>query len=253
MRKRKLEGRRGVLFRIGPAILKPALFATTRHEWIDAEKIPATGGCVLVTNHLTKVDPITVAHPLYDYGRMPRYLAKDGLFEVPVLGTLMREGGQIPVKRMSAGATQAFAAAVDAVNNGELIVVYPEGTVTRDPGLWPMRGKTGAARIALETGAPVVPLGHWGEHEILAPYASKPDLFPRKLVRVKVGDPVRLDDLRDKGVTAETIKEATDRIMAAITDLVADLRGEEAPAERFDPKAAGVDEIGNPNKRKGKA
>ena len=250
--KRKLEGRRDALFWVGPAILKPALYSTTVHEWIDPEKIPATGGCILVTNHVTKIDPVTVAHILYDYGRMPRYLAKDALFDVPVLGRLMRMGRQIPVKRMTAGAVGAFDAAVEAVNDGELIVVYPEGTITRDPDLWPMRGKSGAARIALATGVPVVPLGHWGEQAILKPYSAKPHVVPRKKVRMKVGDPVPLDDLRDRGVSPETISEATDRIMAALTGLVADLRGEKPPAERFDPRAAGIDEIGNPKKKRAK-
>lgn len=249
MRKRKLAGRRGVTFRIAPVIVKPALWATTRHEWIDAEKIPAEGGCIVVTNHVTKIDPLTVAHLLYDHGRLPRYLAKDALFRVPVLGPLISEAGQIPVARMTPGAVGAFDAAVQAVKDGELIVVYPEGTITRDPDLWPMRGKSGAARIALATGAPVVPIGHWGEQELLAPYSARPDVFPRKLVRAKVGDPVPLDDLREKEVTAETIAAATDRIMAAITELVGELRGEEPPAERFDPKKAGVEEIGNPRKR----
>jgi 1-acyl-sn-glycerol-3-phosphate acyltransferase len=252
VRKRKLEGRRGVTFVVAPPLVKSALFATSTHEWIDPEKIPATGGAIVVTNHVTKIDPLTIAHLLYDYGRKPRYLAKDGLFDVPALGFLMRDSGQIPVQRMTEGAVGAFDAAVEAVEEGGLVVVYPEGTITRDPGLWPMRGKTGAARIALATGAPVVPVGHWGAQQILPPYGARPSIFPRKRLRAKVGDPVPLDDLRERGVSKETIDEATRRIMDAITGLVEDLRGEKAPEVRFDPRAAGVDEIGNPNKKRAK-
>jgi 1-acyl-sn-glycerol-3-phosphate acyltransferase len=252
VRVRKLVGQKSLAFRIAPVLVKPVLFATTRHDWQDADKIPAEGGVIVVTNHVTKIDPLTVAHVLYDYGRMPRYLAKDALFDVPGLGGFMRHLGQIPVARMTAGAVGAFDAAVAAVNAGECVMIYPEGTITRDPDLWPMRGKSGAARIALATGVPVIPIGHWGEQEILRPYARRPAVFPRKTVRFKVGDPVPLEDLRGQPVSAAVVQQATDRIMAAITVQVEDLRGEKAPTERFDPRKAGVDEIGNPNKAKRK-
>ena len=112
-----------------------------------------------------------------------------------------------------------------------------------------MTGKTGAARIALETGCPVIPVGQWGAHELLAPYAKRPDLFPRKTITMKVGDPVDLSDLVAREHTAAAVTEATDRIMAAITALVAEVRGEEAPAERYDPRTTGVAPIGNPYKK----
>jgi 1-acyl-sn-glycerol-3-phosphate acyltransferase len=111
-----------------------------------------------------------------------------------------------------------------------------------------MVGKTGAARIALETGCPVIPVGQWGAHHLLYPYAKKPHLFPRTQITMKVGDPVPLDDLRAVPRTPKTINEATDRIMDALTALVADLRHETPPAERFDPRRAGVRETGNPRK-----
>jgi 1-acyl-sn-glycerol-3-phosphate acyltransferase len=254
VRVRKPDQKRGYAFVVGPAILKPLLFAGSSREWIDGTKIPATGGCIVVVNHITKIDPLTTAHVLYDHGRLPRYLTKSGLFEIRGLGRFLDDAGQIPVQRMTVGAVGAFDAAVDAVNKGECVVVYPEGTITRDPDLWPMRGKSGAARIALATGVPVAPVGHWGAQEILRPYERLPRVLPRKTVRVKVGDPVPLDDLRERSPGPDVVREATDRIMAALTDLVADLRGEPAPAERFDPRKAGVQEIGNPKRRKkGKA
>ncbi len=248
MRVRKLQQKRGWVFTVGASILKPLFFLTTKPEWIDGEKLPATGGCVVVLNHVTKIDPLTAAHFVYDHGRLPRYLAKVDLFKNKALSRFLRDGGQIPVERLSRNAAGAFDAAVAAVNAGECIVVYPEGTITRDPDMWPMTGKSGAARIALATGCPVIPVGHWGAHQLLAPYAKKPDLFPRKRIIVKAGDPVDLDDLLGREVTPATVKEATDRIMAAITALVEDIRGEQAPTERFDPRRKGVSEIGNPNK-----
>jgi 1-acyl-sn-glycerol-3-phosphate acyltransferase len=111
-----------------------------------------------------------------------------------------------------------------------------------------MMGKSGAARIALATGCPVIPVGHWGAQDLLFPYAKKPDLFPRKRVVFKAGDPVPLDDLRERPVTPEVVAETTERIMSAITDIVAELRGQTPPAERFDPRKAGVRQVGNPNK-----
>lgn len=248
MRVRKLVGHRGWPWYVAPAILKPVLVSVTAPDWRDAEKIPAEGGVIVVTNHVTKIDPLTVAHVIYNHGRLPRYLAKDSLYRTRFMGAFMRAAGQIPVQRMTSDAVGAFDAAVEAVNAGECVVVYPEGTITRDPDLWPMRGKSGAARIALATGAPVIPIGHWGEQEILKPYARRPDLFPRKKVRALVGDPVPLDDLRQQKTTSAVVNQATDRIMAALTHLVEELRGETAPVERFDPRKAGVQEIGNPNR-----
>lgn len=249
---RKPEQPLGWAFGIAVAIVKPLLLLFTRHRWIDGTKIPATGGFVLVSNHLAHIDPLTVAHILYDHGRIPRYLAKAGLFRNRFLGFFLRSAGQIPVKRLTSDATGAYSAAVDAVRAGECVVVYPEGTITRDPALWPMVGKSGAARIALETGCPVVPLAHWGEQEILAPYTARPHLVPPRTVTIKVGDPVPLDDLASAPRSPEVTAQATARILAAITGLLADIREEEAPTERFDPRAAGVKLIGNPKSNRKK-
>src|SRR6478736_9322297 len=230
-------------------IVRAALVSTTKHEWIDGDNIPASGGCIIVLNHVSHVDPLTAAHLVYDHGRLPHYLAKSGLFKNKALGAFFRAAGQIPVERLSKNAAGAFDAAVQAVHEGKCVVVYPEGTITRDPSGWPMTGKSGAARIALETGCPVIPVGQWGAQQLLAPYAKKPDLYPRKLVTMKVGTPLDLSDLAAKEPrTVAVIQEATDRIMAAITALVEEVRGGHAPTERFDMKKAGVREIGNPNK-----
>nr|WP_237447567.1 lysophospholipid acyltransferase family protein [Nocardioides flavescens] len=240
------ERPRGWAWWFAVPIVKPALLATTRHRWIDGDKLPAHGGFILVLNHISEADPLIVAHLVWDHGRIPRYLAKSGLFKNRTLGWFLRSAGQIPVFRASRDALSAYSAAVDAVRNGKCVVVYPEGTITRDPALWPMTGKTGAARIALATGAPVVPVGQWGAHEVLAPYAKRPHLFPRTLVTMKVGDPVDLADLEGQEGAA-AIAEATERIMSALTALVADVRGEEPPPERFDPRTRGVSEFGNPH------
>ncbi|WP_203335773.1 lysophospholipid acyltransferase family protein [Nocardioides limicola] len=248
MTTRRRTQRRGWAFTLGVAIIKPTLLLFTRREWIGGEKLPATGGHIIVLNHISHIDPLLSAHLLYDHGRLPRYLAKANLFQNKALATFLTAAGQIPVQRLTVDAVGAYDAAVAAVNAGECVVVYPEGTLTRDPDLWPMRGKTGAARIALATGCPVIPVGHWGAQEILAPYASRPHLLPRRTVRMLVGDPVDLADLTGTEITADQVTEATGRIMDALTELVEELRSAPAPAERFDPVAHGVRIIGNPYK-----
>ena len=113
-----------------------------------------------------------------------------------------------------------------------------------------MVGKSGAARIALATGAPVIPVGQWGAHEVLPPYTTRPRLVPRKRVVMKAGDPVDLSDLLEQPRSTALVNQATARIMAALVSVVEELRGEQAPAERFDPRKAGVGQIGNPRKRR---
>ena len=246
---RKLQQKRGWAWNLAVPIVKPVLLATTSRTWIDGHRLPAQGGCIVVFNHLSHVDPLTAAHFVYDHGRLPRYLAKSGLFKNRFLGGFLVAAGQIPVERLTKTAVGAYDAAVAAVRTGECVVVYPEGTLTRDPGLWPMTGKSGAARIALATGCPVIPVGQWGAQELLAPYAKKPDLFPRKHITMRAGEPVDLTDLVPLEQTPAVVQQATDRIMTALTELVEEIRGETAPVERFDPRKAGVSEIGDPRKK----
>ena len=249
MRVRRLTERRPWPFRVGAGILKPLLIAVSSRTWVDGQKIPVSGGCLVVVNHISHLDPLTTAHFVYDHGRLPRYLAKSGLFRNRLLSGFLRAAGQIPVERLTSHAIGAYDAAVEAVRAGECVVIYPEGTLTRDPALWPMSGKSGAARIALETGCPVIPVGHWGAQEILPPYAVVPDLFPRKHITLRAGAPVALDDLLALDPTPEVVAATTSRIMSALTAIVADLRGEIPPAERFDGRSSGLHQIGNPYRK----
>jgi 1-acyl-sn-glycerol-3-phosphate acyltransferase len=185
---------------------------------------------------------------LYNQKRAPHFLAKAGLFKVPALGWLLRATKQVPVERSTAGANRSLQVAQEIVAEGGAIIIYPEGTLTRDPDLWPMIGKSGAARIALDTGCPVIPVGQWGAHNLLYPYTKKPHLFPRTRIAMKVGDPVPLDDLRAKPRTAENVNEATRRIMAALTDLVAELRHEDPPPERFHHRRSGLRPTAEPTR-----
>jgi 1-acyl-sn-glycerol-3-phosphate acyltransferase len=246
---RRLHERRGWAFGFCVAVAEPLLLLFTKRRWQGGENIPETGGCVLAVNHISHLDPFTCAHFVYSWGRIVRFLAKAEIFDLPVLGRVVRNAKQIPVYRLTTDASSSFTAAVRAVEEGECVVVYPEGTITRQPDLWPMRGKTGAARIALSSGVPVIPVAQWGAHRILAPYTTRPQLLPRKTVCMTAGGPVELDDLRAQPQTPEVLREATNRIMDEITRLLEDIRGERAPSERYDPRTAGVRPIGNPRAR----
>ena len=112
MRVRKLQQERGWAITVAAAILKPTLLAATSRTWIDGEKIPATGGCIVVINHISHVDPLLSAHFVYDHGRLPRYLAKSGLFTNKYLGGFLTSAGQIPVERLTRNAIGAYDAAV---------------------------------------------------------------------------------------------------------------------------------------------
>ena len=222
-------------------VLNVVLAPLSRRDWVGGDRLPATGGVIVVANHISNADPLALGQFLAYAGRWPRFLAKSSLFGVPGLGRLLRGAGQIPVERGGSHAVDALAAARTALAAGQAVVVYPEGTITYDPDLWPMRGRTGAARLALSTGCPVVPVGQWGAEEFLrGRTVGLPRFWARPTLRMRVGAPVPLDDLRGRPVDAEVLLEATDRIMAALTALVAELRGEPAPAARFDPRAQGA-------------
>lgn len=230
----------GFWYRLAAVLAKPPLVVLFKRDWRGMEHIPADGGFITAVNHNSYLDPLSYAHYQYNTGRVPRFLAKAALFKGSFVGAILRGTGQIPVYRESADAATAFRNAVDAINKGECVAFYPEGTLTRDPDMWPMEGKTGAARVALLTRAPVVPVAQWGANEAMPPYAKekKLRLFPRKTLKVLAGPPVDLSAYYGQEPTAEVLRAATEEIMAAITALLAELRGEPVPAEPYNHKKA---------------
>ncbi|MFI8938768.1 lysophospholipid acyltransferase family protein [Streptomyces syringium] len=230
----------GFWYRFAAVLAKPPLVVLFKRDWRGMEHIPADGGFITAVNHNSYLDPLSYAHFQYNTGRVPRFLAKAALFRTTFVGTMLHGTGQIPVYRETTDAATAFRAAVDAINKGECVAFYPEGTLTRDPDMWPMEGKSGAARVALLTQAPVIPVAQWGANEAMPPYAKekKLRLFPRKTLRVVAGPPVDLSAYYGKEPTAEVLREATEKIMAAITELLAEIRGEPAPAEPYNHKRA---------------
>jgi len=221
-------------------ILRPLLRLLMRHEWSGRENFPKTGGVILAPNHLSYADWPTVALFSDAYGhRYPVFMIKSAVFEVKVLGPLMYKLGQLPVYRGRGDAGLVLRQAEQALRKGACVIVYPEGTASRDPDLWPMVGKTGAARLALTTGAPVIPIAHWGAQFILPYGTKKPHLWPRKTVRMVAGPPVDLSAYAGQRLSASVLRAATADIMADITGLLAKIRQETPPAVPYDPAAAG--------------
>lgn len=224
---------RSFAYRSAVATVIAPMRAMTRTDWQGLEHLPDSG-CVVAVNHISYVDPFAVAQVLYDNGRPPFFLAKDSLFRLPVLGRWLAATGQVPVYRGTGKAISAYTDAVAAVRAGKTIVVMPESTITRDPELWPMRAKTGVVRIALATGCPLVPLGQWGAHELMPRGTRRLRPWPVKTMRMRFGPPVDLSDLAGGTVDHEALVRAGDRVMEAITDEVAVLRGQQPPDGRWD-------------------
>lgn len=200
--------------------------STYRHT----ERLPAEGPAIVVTNHVSHVDPFLVAKMIIDNGRTPRFLAKDTIFEVKVVGAAMRAMGHIPVKRGTADARQSLAAAVAALEDGKILTLHPEGTVTRDPDGWPMTGKTGAARLAmLAPDVPVIPVAQWGVQQSVDLYKKKVKLVPRPRHVVSIGTPIDLSAYRGREASPAVLHEITDVIMQRLRADVAELRGVQAP------------------------
>jgi 1-acyl-sn-glycerol-3-phosphate acyltransferase len=234
------------IFRFFAGVLIPLMNLIGRYRVRGLENVPATGSFVVAPNHYSNVDPIVVGIGLWKSGRMPRYFAKASLFRIPIVGALLLKAEQIPVERSGnprdgAGPllqAQKIAAA------GHAVVIYPEGSLTRDPDGWPMRGKYGAVRTALDAGIPIIPAASWGAQLIMPQSTNRLSFFPRKSVDIVFGEPVDLSEFVGRPRDSRVLAEATLKLMTAITALVEDLRNETAPAERWNPTEHGQTEIG---------
>ena len=219
-------------------ILKPVLLAALKRDWHGQEYIPRSGGVIVAGNHLSYADWAAMALFAHQAGRYPAFLIKSSAFNVKGLGPFLHACGQFPVNRGSADAALVLKDAERALDHGECLIFYPEGTATRDPNLWPMVPKTGIARLALGTGAPVIPVACWGTQDIL-PYGSKRlHLVPRHTVKMLAGPAVDLSAYAGQPLSRDVLRAATATIMADITGLLAKLRGEPPPATPYDPAAA---------------
>lgn len=244
---RSPEKSRPSLFWPLSALVVPLVGLIAKIRITGAEKLPRDGAFVLAPNHYSEFDPIIVAVAVWRIGRAPRFMAKESLFKIPVVGWLLHKTGMIPVARSSSAtaARQTMTQSKELVEHGRGVIVYPEGTLTRDPELWPMRGKSGAVRLALADGIPLIPMAQWGTQQIMGRYQKGLSLWPlRKPITVVIGDPVDVSDLRGRAGEQAALNEATTRLMNAITTLLEGIRDEKAPAERWNPASHGQKETG---------
>lgn len=213
------------------------LHVCTRRETAGAEHLPAEGPVLVVGNHLSMADAFVLGTAVARRGRRIRMLATAGVFRVPLLGALLRAAGFIPVHRRSDDPASALAPARAALEAGECVGLYPEGAITRHPDLWPARGKTGVVRLALDTGAPVVPLAQWGTHRLVGREGTRWRVVLTPLTRprvgVRLGAPLDLRAMlgveRAADATAEQLRVGADAVLAALVAELAVLRGEPAP------------------------
>jgi 1-acyl-sn-glycerol-3-phosphate acyltransferase len=225
----------GLWFRFIVVVVKPILLVLTRRNWRGTENLPRSGGVILAVNHLSYVDPVLIGHLCWDNGRVPRFMAKAELFQIKGLRTILRGARQIAVYRRSPDASLALRDAITALAEGHCVVIYPEGTTTKDPDYWPMVAKTGVARLALLTGAPIVPVAQWGAQRFFG--QDKKVHLRRTTIDMSVGPAIDLADVAGSEPTVEVLRVATDRVMAAIRAQLADIRGEAAPEPAYDPRA----------------
>jgi 1-acyl-sn-glycerol-3-phosphate acyltransferase len=202
--------------------LPPAkLWFTWRFE--DLHHIPPEGPAIVACNHISYLDPIGNAYAVVRAGRRPRFLAKDDLFRIPVVGSALRGAHQIPVERGNDGRVPLSAARA-AIDSGEVVLIYPEGTVTTNADFLPMGGRTGAVRLSLASGVAITPLASWGSQAVWQK-SGKGSLKFGRPVWAKAGPPLDFADRRDRADDREALHEMTDEVMAALTALVLDLRG----------------------------
>ncbi|MDR1798478.1 MAG: 1-acyl-sn-glycerol-3-phosphate acyltransferase [Bifidobacteriaceae bacterium] len=216
------------------AILMPPTVTITRHTWQGQENFPTEGGFIVAANHLSNLDFLPLVQMLTRLARPPKVLAKESLFRAPIVGPAMKSMGHVPVYRGTAKAAAALQGAHAALDKGEIILIYPEGTITKDPDYWPMLGRPGAVRLALDTGAPLVPVAQWGAQRLLPRHKKLPHLLPPTRITMTIGQPIDLSDLAARPDTSQAAREGTTRLMATITTMLAALRGGQPPAKPFD-------------------
>ena len=221
------------------AVVYPVASVVFDLRYRGADRIPPTGGALLVANHVSVLDPLACARLVWDSGRVPHFLAKDALF-TGLAGTILRAAGQIPVSRGSTAARSSVHAAKAALDAGDVVVIYPEGSVTRDPDWWPMQARSGVARLALTTDAVVLPVAQWGPQRVHDYHAKRLHLRLRTPAEYLVGPPVDLSEQRARvragePLSGELLREVTDLLMTRVRDQLGELRGEQPPTS-FHPR-----------------
>jgi 1-acyl-sn-glycerol-3-phosphate acyltransferase len=207
-------------YSLAKAILRPWLTVWFQWNIEGLDNIPRSGPAILALNHISYLDPLAAAFIANKVGRRARFLAKSELFRDKRIGWVMRGAGQIEVKRGTKDAPVALDEAYAALDRGELVVVFPEGTVTTDPYLDPMAPKSGAARLALKTGAPLIPCAVWGTANVW-PKGYKRSWRPGQRILVRIGTPIAATDETD---SPEAWRSLGARLIGEIFRLLSEIK-----------------------------
>ena len=240
-------GRRGaLLYGVAAAVAGGLVASVARLEAARqvgrrsvAQQLPG-GPLIVIANHTSYADGVLLAIACRDLGRSLRLLATAGVFRAPLLGPVMRRLGFIPVHRGSDAAARSLDAAAEALAAGEAVGLFPEGRITRDPGHWPERSKTGAVRLALRTGAPVVPVALQGAQDVVGRSGNlrrtMRNLALPPEVSVLVGETIDVVALAGADPDEATVRRVADEVMGRLIDLIEELRGLEAAHEYGVPR-----------------
>jgi 1-acyl-sn-glycerol-3-phosphate acyltransferase len=210
------------IYHLTRSLVIPALGAWFRFHIQGIDNVPKKGPAILALNHISYLDPLAAAYAVDRAGRRPRFLAKAELFDDRRIAWVLKGTGQILVRRGTRDAPMALDHALGALARGEVVVVFPEGTVTTDPELKPMRPKSGTARLALQSGAPLIPAAVWGTANVWPKGRySKRWWPPRQDILMRIGQPLHIDGA---AASTEAWDAAGRELMDAIGELVASLK-----------------------------
>jgi 1-acyl-sn-glycerol-3-phosphate acyltransferase len=221
------------IYQVAKSVVIPWAHVWFRWQIEGIEKIPKQGPAILAWNHIAYLDPLAISYVVVRAGRRPRFLTKSELFRDRRIRWALSGSGQIEVKRGTRAAPVALDHALTALDRGEVVIIFPEGTVTTDPELNPRPAKSGVARLALKSGVPVIPCAIWGTANVWPKgYAHR--WRPRQDIVVRIGDPVPIegdfDTPRDWQAAGKKVMDAIAVLLAGIRPAVPDRRRPKKPA-----------------------
>lgn len=215
------------------SIIKPFSKALSRTTVEGLENIPKTGAVIVAPNHISNIDPVLLGCAIASR-RQLKALAKESLFTIPIVGSAIKNMGHIPVKRNSPTASQSLEKAVEIMKEkGEAVAIYPEGTIPINLSTLGAF-KNGASRLALTTGASIIPIAQWGAHNVLPRHGGIKDILQAFRKRPKntiiIGKPLEHNLLdgtpRDK-FNESDVTEITISLAEKIEELVEPMRNKE--------------------------
>ncbi len=227
------------LYRFGRVVLTPVMYGLSRPHFLGVENIPRSGPFILAPTHVSSFDPVAIAYAMSEGGRQVRFLAKEAVFSYPLVGRFMRTWGMIPVIRDTADSADVLVHARKALQDGDAVGIYFEGTFTRDPAFWPMKGKTGLARLALDLRVPIIPAIQWGTQDVMDRYGKLHVFGRRPNMYIKVLPELDYSDIEGDSENREGVRELTRRLQTTLTQSLADLREEVPPEVPWNMKEMG--------------